>query len=523
MSYNGFKDTLYMGEGGLDLSRNKTAIARNKLIFSENIEIIEGMTGKEGGSTNANSSAISGSPSVIAGIDYYPTAGTQRLVIATSDGKLYKDDGTFTFGTTLKSGLGTSKVTQFVEGGAEATGNSKHLFCFNGNDPVQVLTADGITTANIATPPADWTGTAQPVAGCLHNLRLWGIRSHFLYGSTTTNHEDFTGAGSQLFPVWPGEGEELYGIVSVFGRLFLFKKQTGIYYLDDTDFDSANWVVRKLTGAIGIASPTAIAYTKQEALFVSDEGGVHLLSAVQDFGDVKASDLTAFLNIEKITKEEMNRNRMQYITCAYYEDKKQAWIGYTSKTGTTNDRILKLDFSNLTNIKATITTKDSCESIFIRKNSSGLRKPLLGTSTGFVRTTDDSNRAVNSSAYIGRFQTPFLTFENVSPELKTQAKLFDFLEIEAAPVGNHAIAVDVFIDGNYFQTLFFNMGAQGGALDSFILDTDRVDGTGITNKKKRLFGSGRSISYSVYNSGLNQDFQIASLTTYFRVGSEDLR
>lgn len=524
MGYEGIIAPIPIGDGGLDARSNRSAVPINKLIRANNVFIRKSLVGKEGGSSHANSTVISSTPAIVGGVDYFPDETTQRPVIATSDGRLIKLDSSYNVSATLKSGLGTDKKTVFTEGGAEASGNNKKLFSFNGFDPVQVLSGDGVTTSDIATPPADWTGTTQPVKGIIHNGRLWVIMGHFLYGSSLTSHETFTGSGTQLFQVFPGEGITLTNLVSIFGRLYLFKQPHGIYYLDDSDTNSANWFIKKVSGKIGNAGSDSLDYSLNEAVFVSIEGSVHFLSGAQEFGDVKDSDITSILNLETLVQNDINRNRLDRAVVRYYEDKKELWIAYTSATASRNDRILKLEISDLSNVKAAFSKKDEVESLWMGKESiSSVRKPVSGGSSGFIWKHDLSNRNVNDTAYSAEFQTPYTGFEYMDAGLEVRNKLFDYLEIQAAPVGDHDLSIDVFIDGEYIETIAFNMGNIGAALDTFVLDTDRLDGAGIISRKMPLHGEGRRISFLCYNSGLNESFEIEKMFCAFRVGSEDLR
>lgn len=528
MAYEGYRAPIPIGDGGLDSRTNKSAVAITNLIRANNVFIKKGLVGKERGSSHANASALSGTPAIVGGIEYFPTTTTQRTVIATSDGKLYKDNPLYDFSVTLKSGLGSDKKTVFMEGGAEASGNDKKLFAFNGYDPVQVLAGDGATTANISSPPADWTGNSQPVKGVIHNSRHWAILDHNLYGSQSSDHEDFTGAGSFLFSVYPGEGIRLTNCLSIFGRLFMFKEPYGIYYMDDSDLGGTalgdNWVVKKVTGKIGCAGPDALDYGRNEAVFVSTDAALHFLSGVSDFGDVSDSDITALLNLEELVQNDINRNRLDRCVVRYYEDKKEVWVAYTSATGTRNDRILKLEISDLSNIKATFTTKDKAESLWLAKSATeNVRMPVSGGTDGFLWLHGKENRNVNDTAYTGEFQIPYTGFEYIDPDLEAKNKLFDYLELQAVPVGDHDVTVDVYIDGDYVDTLTFNMGTSGAALDAFELDTDRLDGAGIVHKQKKLTSSGRRISLHFYNSGLNQSFEIEKAFIGFRVSDESLR
>lgn len=517
MGYTGIIAPIPIGDGGLDARDNKSAVPINKLIKATNVSIKKGIVAKEGGSLKANSVVISGAPSIVGGTEFFPTVTTQRTIISTSDGKLYKDNPLFDFSVTLKTGLGTDKKTVFTEGGAEVSGNDKKLFSYNGFDPIQVLSGDGATTSNIATGSPDWSGNVQPVKGVIHRNRHFVILGHNVYMSTITDHEDFTGSGSAIFPVFPGEGIRLTNCVSIFGRLYVFKEPYGIYFLEDTDNTSTNWVIKKVTGKIGCPGPDALDVGLNECVYLSTDGSLHFLSGSQEFGDVKDTDITAALNLENILINDINRGRLDRAVVRYYEDKKEVWVAYTSATGSRNDRILKLDISQLDNIKASFTNKDSVESLWMELNTSlSVRKPLAGGSDGFVRELDRESRNVDGAAYLGELQIPYTGFEYYDQGLENRNKLFDAIEIQAVPVGDHDITLDIYIDGEYSETRTVNMGTSGTALDTFVLDTNRLDGSGVVNKIEPITGSGKRISLDIYNSGLNQSFEIEKLFCWFR-------
>ena len=523
MSYDGNIAEMPLGLGGLDASENLSSVDITRLIKAFNVEITDRMIKKEGGTTNVNSTAISGGPAIVGGCDFWPTTGTQVLVIATSDGKIYKStDGGATL-TAIKTGLGSDKKTVFCEGGSEEAGNEKKLFIFNGNDPVQVLKASDLTqTTDITTPAADWA-TAQPVKGCVHNGRLWVIKGHFLYGSMITDHEDFTTAGSQLFQVYSGEGSYLTNMVSIFGRLYLFKYPTGIYYLDDSDNDSTYWGVRKVTGKIGCAGVDALDYGKNEVAYMSADGGIHYLSGTDQFGDVKDSDFAALLNIDKYLKENTRRNRLDRAVLRYNEDKKTLYAVYTKSASSRNDLIVKINFEDIQVPKASITTKDDCESIWLAVDStSKITKTQLGSSNGFIADDNQSNENVNGVAYTGHFQLPHTDLTWLDSSLGAKNKQFDFLELHFNPLPDTAynLTCVVYIDGAYYQTLTFNMATDAATLDSFVLDTDQLYSGVVQVKRLPLYGYGRRISLEFYNSGLNQGFEVFKAYLSFRVGDE---
>src|SRR3989442_10180739 len=83
---------------------------------AENVDFSYGhMLQKEGGTLKVNATPLTGSPSVMAGVDFLPTAPTQRPVIPTRDGELFKDGIRGNLATLLKAGLGRDPSTPNLE------------------------------------------------------------------------------------------------------------------------------------------------------------------------------------------------------------------------------------------------------------------------------------------------------------------------------------------------------------------------------------------------------------------------
>ena len=102
MSFRGLIAPIPLGLRGLYGSRNPSTIPFDGAIRATNVAFDRGTVQKEGGATKYNSSAISGAPSVIGGVDWHPTIGAQRMVVMTSAGDLLKDSGAGTFPVTLR-------------------------------------------------------------------------------------------------------------------------------------------------------------------------------------------------------------------------------------------------------------------------------------------------------------------------------------------------------------------------------------------------------------------------------------
>ncbi len=520
--YEGIIVPIPLGMGGQNNNRNLTLIPPTDLISALNLSFRFGMLEREGGSVKINTTAISGTPTITALWDYFPTPGTQRLVVATSDGKLFKDDDD-NFGTELKTGLGTNKFSMFVEAGAEATANDKKLFHFNGNDVVQVLAADGATTANISTPPADWATDEQPTGGVVHNGRLWAWSKHLIYASLIADHEDFTAAGTLTFGVFSGEGERIIAARSIRGRLFIWKYPHGLYWLNDDDTNVANWTIKKLSSSIGGASPLCHVEVDNDVVFMDANGKIHALSAVDELGDMRASDLTSSLNVLPFLDESMNRSRTNFVQAVYYPIKREAHFVVTGAGASENNRRLVFDF-NLQAPRWRWSDKDDvCASIALRRDGDDIQVPIIGDDVGVAWTLDATALNIGGTgAYRSEFQTPHIDFshdDQIGKLGKVLRKDYDFLEFTIIPEGAHDMIVDVFHDGELAETIAFNMGPAGFILDSSLLDIDKFGGV-LTKVRHRLHGASHRFSVRGVITTPDDAFSIVEMAVYLRMETD---
>lgn len=524
MPYDGQIIPIPIGHGGLDYRENQQDIPIQNLIKATNVSVHDGLVENADGLVNQNTQ-ISGSPAIVGGCEYWPDPATQRIVVATSDGELIKYTSDLGTDTSLKTGLGTNKLTTFCEGGQETTSADKHLFVFNGNDAVQVLDNDGVSTGDIAAPPADWTGSNQPVKGVIHNNRLYAIRGHWLYGSDPTNHETMTGGNSVLFNVYPGQGSELTNLVSIWGRLYLFKKPYGIYYLDDTNTDSTYWKVLQLSGKLGCAGPRALDHGKNEVVFLSPDGMLHMLSAVDKYSDAESSDITSILNLKRYVKNKINRGRLDRAVVIYNEEEQLVEVCVPSTSSSVNNRIIRIYVEDLQNPIATIQEYAGgyVESAWnVTDTTSTAARVQYGSSDGYIADPDSDTAQVRGSDVTSHFQTSHTDFSFANQRYAYMNKNFDFIEVNYIATGNYSINCNVYVDNKFKFTKSITLGVSGSV---FQLGVSKL-GEGILGSvtpqrlRKWISTYGNKLSLDFWAS--SGEFKITRLAVGLRPMGDDI-
>ena len=504
------------GLGSLQTDDKQSDIPPTNPIVCENVTFSHGYAEKDFGAKRWNSAAL---PGGIVGIfDWWPNQSFQRLIVCCKDGKVYRYINPSNFSEVLPEDdaptiLTWAKIPWLVEGGNEDAGNNKKLFIFSGNNPVQVIDGDSATRRDISGAPSDWDGVNQPTFGIQHRNRMFAFGNrnnpHAIYASSTADQEDFNN-NALLFLGFPGEGQKFVSAKIFKGRLFFFKYPFGVYYLEDSDPDSANWFIARFTGAFGIASANSALEVLDDMIVANSSGSITSLNATNAFGDIQQGDLLFRLRNKRYLSEHIAPLGTDERQALFYESRSLAMFTYRSKGGIKNDRILIIDYSNPQVIRTSWNKYAQANCLGLRRDIFGVPRPFYGSDDGYVYEMDRKDREVAGEGYELVFETPQMDFGFIDPTFADQNKIFQFLEIEAIPCGNWNLSVDVFIDNKFSETIQFSMG-QENPLDLFVLDTDRLGGEAAFPYRKPLHGSGRRISFRMYNSGYKQNVKIAGI------------
>lgn len=175
---------------------------------------------------------------------------------------------------------------------------------------------------------------------------------------------------------------------------------------------------------------------------------------------------------------------------------------------------------NAQNPRFRFSDRDVNHTLWLRKDTDNVPKLLMGSSGGFVYKLDQTTTNKDSLGYNSTFQSAHIDFSHIDPVLATKEKNGQFLELVVEPTGNWNLAVDIYWDNKYTQTVYFNMGTTGAALGTFVLGTDSLGGDAVLNRKRRIIGGGRRFSIACSNNGANESFSVARFYIHFLVGDE---
>lgn len=527
MGYTGTSIPIPLGELGLRTDETSTSLPPNALIKANNVSLYSGRIEKTRGTTKYNPVALT--DDIVGVYDYWPTSSLQRVIAVTSDGSLWRDTGdrTFSSATPVKTGLGSlTPDTHMVTGGQESAGRNRKLFIFTGTSQIQVMPGDTAVAADIADPSPDWAAGNYPTFGLIYQNRLCVMGSpadkHRLYFSTTADHMDFTTGSPPTYSVYPGEGDGILCAAVYRGLLFIFKKPFGVYIVDGRDPDTANWTVSRYSDSFGVGSPHAVLQILTDLTAANSFGSYTSLQASDTFGDFEAGDILSNNLIENYIRSIFNANGIPFAQSVYYPEKKLAYFTGQSSTADVRDQMLVLDVGRQ-QLRPTVDTKERANCLALRRDTQLIQRPMYGDKDGFVWLMDQSTYNRDGTPYIGEFQTAYTDFSFASSELGGKNKIFDFLEVNYIPTGNNNFYCDVYIDGQFRQTLTF---AQrfGAVLGEFVLDEDRLAGDPSGNKNRKPLNSctGNKISFRFYNNSFNEAFKIERIIVSFRVSGEQI-
>lgn len=609
MSYNGLKYRFSMlGYSGMDLRTNLADREPQVLKDGKNISLHDSCLQRDFGESAINAVAFGSADVIIrTGFDYYPDEESQRAVIYTGAGRIYKVPGVGDADPSLwnevASGLSGTKVGMFVEAGNEIPGNDKKLIFFNGFDYPRVITSDGSTTERIGlmdeltdpldttmgdatltvhftghglsdgnyvslvgftitsesadninpasavvtvidpdtftvemasgaldnnsskgntgkiyTHPGEWVGTTQPEGATLHQTNLIAWMGHYIYVSDFEWHEDFE-INSNIIPVFSAYGNKIMCCKSLYGRVIVFKYPHGIFEVVNPD-SYVDYNANTISSRIGLASKHAVAQVGAELCFLSSQGGIHFLSAVQEAGDIHESSITDMLNLGEFFKSKVEMTRLNQAVMDYDETYHTILCALPAKGDTENSFMIKIDITNRSIPKVTYSEKKGTYiGMWTQLAANKEKQVVVGTSDGVIRRLNYTNRSVDGEAFSSIAETDLTDMTDQFQELGDVKKRAEFLEISVTPdQGNARLSCDVIVDGSVADTLIFNITSEEISFPITFPVTFPI--VGLKKLRKRIQGAyGKRYGLRFLSSDVGSNFKISDVIINFRIGT----
>jgi hypothetical protein len=465
---------------------------------------VSGVARKLGGAAAINSVAISGSPDVTGMFDYWlgGTSGefTQKFVVMTSDGKIYKEDMDGTFDD--------------ITGTATLTANAIPVF----TQAMDLLTI--FTDANDT--PLKWNQTGNVAAlggtppvgrGMVFHVNrgwIWGTKanpSRISY-SAITDVETWSGGDSGSIDIDPEDGDWIIGAASYKQVLLVFKGPNKGSIHQITGTAPANFARNKLVTGIPLQTHNSIVSVGDDIWFMSDRG-IHSVAATERFGNFTGADLTRFNRT--FFRDSINRKRLQLAWGVNYAHRSTVVWTLTKKGSGTNDLMFGLSYVRNAEegLKALVWNRQA-QSAAIRINPVTKVRELVTGRTGSVLRQDLPDKNIETStAYTLRQVTPHLeigTADATGRPRPDQPVTLNRLFLRSRPTGDWNVSIDLTRDNAQTETYTFNQAKSGFTLGTSLLGTGKLGGghEQIVYSTPSVSGEARTVRLDITQGGLNQ-------------------
>lgn len=412
---------------------------------------------------------LTGDCIVRAAIDSWPDVGTQETVVRLQN-TIYRGDGSGLNWVLVKDSLGDGFAPNFTLGGAEEQGRSRKVFHADGYNPVQVLAGvAGAATTDLAQPPADWTGTNQPIQIVIHDGYAFGFGNfnspHMIYRSTRIDHEDYS--DNTTYSLFPGEGERLVAGISFKGFLIVWKYPEGVYAIDTTEADPNNWRVIKV-GVVGASGPGNVCAISNDVVWISPDGAWHAISATDVTGAVSASDFSYEL-LGTWTRENINIGKLLIAQMVYYDLKQEVMLAYHAPGEGRKHRRLHLNLARRKDLGPRWSTwdRDRNEALFMRKHE-GVLIPAFGDASGQIWNLDTAERLKDGGVYDFEWYVQDKDIGDLVQGWAGRRKNLRFLQLESDPRDSGTHTVSIIRDGSIRQEIDFDLASEGATLPAIL-------------------------------------------------------
>ena len=508
----------YLGEtyniplerGGFCHNKNIDTIDPFDMIHpSCNIWLNEGGIRKRGGTAIVDTISTSGQ--IVGLFDFWLANGNQKIVRVTSDGKIWKDNT-----NTIKTGWTVDKLASIIQA------EDVIYICSGADLPVTWNGTDAAVT-NFANVPTDWTGSNYPAQMILHgrgnSLRNWALgcplNPKTIYVSANDDLDDFTQATVLTFYLETGDGAGIIGGIEYGNRLLLFGRNKS-FIMEDASTDTTEWGYTASQWEGGVAHQRLIAKTPNDVVCMMENGEIYSVAGAESYGDYKAASLSRPSFMHEWIKTYVNLAQIAKFH-AIYDPILRAIQIFVVRTGENNVDTALVYFIDRPPEKAWVILQNtdfesgySARSSALVRQSVGAWKLYAGGYNGKLWKLGEVNRNDNSNAFMSRFKTPNMSFENVR-----ESKRYDRIKIISIAEGSCDAEITWWIDGKEIDSETLNFATSGDVLGSFILGTGTLGGVNILESSVRVGAIGKRLQLESKSNTANESFFLSQFLVDF--------
>jgi hypothetical protein len=523
MAYKGQTYSIPCDGGGFNHNKNIDSIPPNSMIDgTKNINLHEGGKQKRGGTSKYNSAEFVSGLDIMGMFNFIMKDGTNYLVIYGSNGFIcYTTLGGATTFTSLSGGYALNAYASFAV-------MDDLLYCaIEGSTPT---TWDGAAAAvsDMTDIPASWTGTVFPKQFVVHgfgaSVSMWafGFVDGTVYCSKDSDGTDFSDAEVLTIQIYTDDG---YGIVGGFeygDRLFAVGRKQ-VYIIDDTNADRTKWGYQSAQWKGGAAHHRLIVKTPNDVVLMSEDGEIYSVVAAENYGDYKAASLARPARMDNWIRQNLNLAQISKFH-AVYDPTLRAILFFVVRSGMTSvDTCLTyfidrepIDAWTIHDNTSSVSGYSACSSALVNP-SVGVFEIWTGDYDSFVWKLNQSSKNDNSNAFMGKYKTPVLHFDN--PRI---TKHYNSLRVILKPVIDTTLSIDWWVDDVQQTAGSIVTGGGGTVLGSFVLDTSLLGGISLQDESFQLGRIGKRIQFAIYNNAVDEDFFISQLLIDFKpLGARD--
>lgn len=460
---------------------------------------------KAGGTSKWNSVAIE-SGEEIRGMFEYVRAGTagspsrKRVVHAGTKVLADNNDGTF---AAIKTGLEDNKVPNYT------TFTDLLIWASDSNTDVPQKW-DQTTVANLGGSPPNFSFS------CEHVNRLWASGAAAapsrLYYSAQLNPEDWSSADAGFIDIAPDDGDQITGLYSHRGVLFIFKGPNfgSIHVI--TGRTPSDFARDLFSGEVGGVGPNTIFTFGNDLGFLALDGQIRSLAATEKYGNFEEASLSRPIAVWM--RDHMTSTALKLAWAR--TDPTRGYVLFTVPTygATKPNYVLCMDY-RFGEMRFTTWSSFGAYSVARMSDPLGNNRPILylGGNDGFIRKTQQSTRQIDGTTYRFFIQTPYFHY-NTQNRLKTISHFGLGLQVRGAATVELSFRTETLSTYAIDVTPQFGFTLGTGSTNPFILGTSTLSATQyVTHWGEVDAGQFREVSYELSN--LDDDIEIHTLHIVF--------